>query len=353
MQPEESSPESRLKTWGVRLLKGAVTLLAAYFTYRFFTQGDFDWSRLGHRVAEAQAPYIVLGVVLLLLRYILWDLRFRLATRLVVERRTGPVLGFFVLFASAALNLITPTARVLGGLMRARYFAHAHNRPFGFLYGVVLYDQVAHHTVMSFCTWITLIATAFALGRNGIGIVTLAALVATAVVLIVWSRRQGASGENPIVRFLARRAERAEGHLQSLYAHGHEAVGVFVRLLTFPALRWQAVVLGVLYFLVNAIAQWALFLAIGAPVDPFVVIAVVSLGTAVGTLSGTPGGIGSTEVAMMASFKLLGVDEVLAAAGTLLYRGLHYAAVLAIGLPALALLEWRSGERKESSDALS
>jgi uncharacterized membrane protein YbhN (UPF0104 family) len=46
---------------------------------------------------------------------------------------------------------------------------------------------------------------------------------------------------------------------------------------------------------------------------------------------------------MMASFKLLGVDEVLAAAGTLLYRGIHYATVLALGLPALAWLEWRAG----------
>jgi hypothetical protein len=37
------------------------------------------------------------------------------------------------------------------------------------------------------------------------------------------------------------------------------------------------------------------------------------------------------------------VDEVTGAAGTLLYRGLHYAGVLAVGLPALALLEWRGG----------
>ena len=51
----------------------------------------------------------------------------------------------------------------------------------------------------------------------------------------------------------------------------------------------------------------------------------------------------------MASFKVMGVDEVAAAAGTLLYRGLHYASVLVIGLPALGLLEWRSGQG-ESKD---
>ena len=335
--------KSPLRLWGTRALKAAVTVVTLYFTYRFVTHAGFNWSRLAHRVAEAKPLYIALGMGLLLLRYAIWDWRFRLSSKLAVGRSSGVVLGFFVLLASAGLNLITPTARVLGGFMRARYFARYNNRPFGFIYGVVLYDQIAHHTVMSLCTWITFIVMAFTLRRNVIGAAALAALAFFAVVLVVWSRRLDASGENPIIRFLARQAERDEGRLQRFMSHGHEAVGVFVRLLAVVPLRFQALGLGVVYFLVNAAAQWALFLAIGAPLDPFIVVAVVALGTAVGTLSGAPGGLGTTELAMMASFKLLGVDEVVAAAGTLLYRGLHYAAVLVVGLPALAFLEWRAG----------
>jgi hypothetical protein len=37
----------------------------------------------------------------------------------------------------------------------------------------------------------------------------------------------------------------------------------------------------------------------------------------------------------------MGVDAVVAAAGILLYRGLHYASVLVVGLPALTVLELR------------
>lgn len=337
----DTARASRLRVWGVRLFKAAIAVAAAYLTWHFVTHGNLDWSLLAARLEEARPEYVALGVALLLSRYFIWDARFRRATRRIVGRSTGPLLGFFVLMASAALNLITPTARVLGGMMRARYFARAHGRPFGFLYGVVLYDQVAHHTVMSVCTWITFIVTAFALGRRVLGFASLAALLVAGVVLLVWSRRRGRSGADPIIQFLARRAERAEGRLQKVLAHGHEAVGVFVRLLGGRRLHLEAAVLGVIYFLVNAAGQWAMFLALGAPVSPFVVLAVVALGTAVGTLSGTPGGLGATEIAMMASFKLLGVDEVVAAAGTLLYRGLHYASVLLIGLPALAFLEWR------------
>jgi uncharacterized protein (TIRG00374 family) len=351
MIPEDtSSQEPRLRVWrvwGMRLLKGVIILLAGYFTYRFLTHSDFDWSRLAERVAAARAPFVALGTGLLLARYAVWDWRYQLAVKHVLGRRLGPVLGFFVLLASAALNLITPTARVLGGMMRARYFARAQGRPFSLLYGVVLYDQVAHHSVMSVCTWIVLIAGAFVIHRAGWGLLLLAALLAALAALAVWSRRARPGEENPIVRFLAGRAGRAEGRLQRLFAHGHEAVGVFVRLLGVNALRFQAVTLGVLYFLVNAAGLWAMFLAIGAPVGPFAALAAVTMGTAVGTLSGSPGGVGATEFAMMASFRLLGVDEVSAAAGTLLYRGLHYAGVLAVGLPALALLEWRQGVEKD------
>jgi uncharacterized protein (TIRG00374 family) len=343
MSPEENAQEPRLRVWGPRLLKGAVAVLAAYLTYRFFTHSTFEWSRLAERVAAANAPFVALGTALLLARYALWDWRYQLAVRHVLGRRLGPVLGFFVLLASAALNLITPTARVLGGMMRARYFARAQGRPFSLLYGVVLWDQVAHHGVMIVCTWIVLIAAAFAIHWNGWGMLLAASLIVALAVLAVWSRRARRGEENPIVRFLARRAGRAEGKLQRLFAHGHEAVGVFVRLLGVSRLRLPALGIGILYFLANAAGLWAMFLAIGAPVGPFTALAAVTLGTAVGTLSGTPGGVGTTEIAMMAAFKLFGVDEVTAAAGTLLYRGLHYAGVLVIGLPALALLEWRAG----------
>ena len=268
----------------------------------------------------------------------------------VLGRRLGPVLGFFVLLASAALNLITPTARVLGGLMRARYFARAQGRPFSLLYGVVLYDQVAHHAVMSVCTWIVLIAGGLRHPSRRPGIPAAGGAARRA-------RRPGPL--EPPGRGRARRTRSsasspagpsaAKGSSSACIAHGHEAVGVFVRLLGVNKLRFQAVAIGVLYFLVNAAGLWAMFLAIGAPVGPFAALAAMTMGTAVGTLSGTPGGVGTTEVAMMASFKLLGVDEVAAAAGTLLYRGLHYAGVLVVGLPALALLEWRAGAERPAS----
>jgi uncharacterized protein (TIRG00374 family) len=337
-EPPLEPVESPVKRWGILLLKVGISALALYLTWRLLA--GLDWRELVHRLGEASWFYLTPAILCLLARWVAWDWRFRLASREAIGLSPGTVLGYFVLKASAALNLITPSARLIGGLMRARYFARAAGRPFGILYGVVLYDQVAHHVVMTTATWIALIATAWVVGRTTLSVAAAVALVAAAAGLFVWSRR-GRFETNPLVRFLARRAERAQGRMQSFYAHGHEAVHVFVRLLARPGLHARAALLGVLYVIFNVGAQWLVFLALGQPIDLLVVFAGVSLGAAAGTLTGTPGGLGTTEAAMVASFAALGVDRVDAAAGTLLFRGLHYATVLGLGLPALLFLEFR------------
>lgn len=337
-EPPSEPVEPLWKRGGILLLKVGISILALYFTWRLLA--GLDWHELAGRLAEASWFYLGPAILFLLARWAVWDWRFRLAAREAVGLSPGNVLGYFVLKASAALNLITPSARLIGGLMRARYFARAAGRPFGLLYGVVLYDQVAHHFVMTLATWVALIATAWAVGRTGLSLAAAVALVVVGTGLWVWGRRGGFE-TNPLVRLLARRAERAEGRMQRFYAHGHEAVHVFVRLLAKPSLHLRAVLLGSLYVLFNSGAQWLVFLALDRPIDPLVVFAGVALGAAAGTLTGTPGGLGTTEAAMVASFAALGVDRVDAAAGTLLFRGLHYATVLGLGLPALLILEFR------------
>lgn len=338
--PEAIPPKQR---WGSLLLKIGISALALYFTWRLMA--GMDWRQLAARLEQASWLWLAPAVVCLLARWAVWDQRFRLAARRAAGIAPTAVLGFFVLMASAALNLITPSARLIGGLMRARYFARSTARSFGLLYGVVLFDQVAHHAVMTSATCVALIAAALAAGRPGLAGGAFAVLAAAVIALVVWTRRSGSFERNPLVRFLARRAAKAEGRMQTrmqrFYSHGHEAVGVFVRLLGDGPLFGRAFLLGTGYAVLNVGAQWLIFRALHQPVSLLVVFAAVSLGVAAGTLTGTPGGLGTTEAAMVASFGILGVGRVEAAAATLLYRGLHYATVLAVGLPALFLLEMR------------
>jgi uncharacterized protein (TIRG00374 family) len=341
MTSDEPRDDSRLKIWGVRLLKTGITVLALWLTWRLLS--GIPWSVLEERLEAANWFLLLPGLLMMAGRYLLWDERFRLASQAAIQHSPKAGLGYWVLMASAALNLITPSARLIGGLMRARYFARSLARPFGLVYGVVLYDQVAHHTVMSTCTWIAVIVAAPLFGHAWFGVAAAVALVAAIVGLALWSRRSRTFAENPLVQLLARRAAKTEGRTQRLYAHGHEAVGVFVRLLGYRRLYVPAALLGLGFFLLNVLAQWFVFRSLGLEVAPLVILAGVALGNAAGMLTGTPGGLGTTEAAMVASFAAMGMDRLDAAAGTLLYRGLHYVSILGLGVPALLVLELQQG----------
>lgn len=343
--PGEVPGDSRLKRWSIGLLKVGITVLALWLTWRLIS--GIQWSDMATRLESANWGYLIPGLLLLAGRYVFWDMRFRLASQAGVGRSPKPGLGYFVLMASAALNLITPSARLIGGLMRARYFARALDRSFGLVYGVVLYDQVAHHTVMTTCTWIAVIVGAPLFGQPWLGIAAGVALAVVVLGLWIWMRRSRDAGENPLVRLLAGRAARAEGRMQRFYSHGHEAMGVFVRLLGNTRLHGASGLLGLGFFFLNILAQWFVFRALGVDVNPLVLFAGVALGNAAGMLTGTPGGLGTTEAAMVGSFVMMGMDRVDATAGTLLYRGLHYVSILAIGLPSLLILEFGPGAGKD------
>lgn len=327
---------ARLRRPATILLLGA----ALWFTWRW--AASLSWRDLGRRIAAADWTFLAFALACLVGRYLLWDRRLALATERAVAARPRLGFSFFVLFASAAFNLITPSARVLGGALRARYIARSVGRPFAPLYGVILYDQLAHYAVMTSWTGLALAAVAWTLGRPWLGAGVIAAF---AILAFLAFRLASRAGRGSLAAFFARRAERSSGRGVRLYGHGREAAHTLETLIDEPRLRWPAAGLGIGFFLLSALAQWLIFAALGRPENALVVMAVVALGASAGMLAGTPGGVGTTEAAMVALFVALGVGPNEAAAATLLFRGLHYASVLALGVPALLVLELRYGAR--------
>src|SRR5262249_37706093 len=106
------------------------------------------------------------------------------------------------------------------------------------------------------------------------------------------------------------------------------------------------------YVLLNGLAQWALFRAIAYPVDLLTVLLGVAAGTAAGAFTGTPGGAGTTEAGMILAYAALEVPKMPASAATLFYRGLHYLVILALGLPAIAVLEARLRRQPTAEELL-
>lgn len=65
--------------------------------------------------------------------------------------------------------------------------------------------------------------------------------------------------------------------------------------------------LALLYIALTCGAQWLVFVALGLEIDPMIVLVTLSLAIAIGALSGTPGGIATTEAVMVGAYAALGV----------------------------------------------
>jgi uncharacterized protein (TIRG00374 family) len=324
------------------LFQLTLVALAFYLSWRLLA--GLSWEELTTRLGEASPWLTALAGLAMVARFVLWDLRWRRAFARLGERPPGLIRSFFALLSGACVNLVTPTARIFGGLLRARYVARRSSHSFATIYGTVLYDQVAHSVVMGGLTWLALVGFAWVLGQRWLAAATALALLVATAMAVRWLvgpdwLAAGRVGES-FRRLAARR------RLAGLMAHGREAYQVVRTLLADVPLRRDALLLGLAYYLLNVSAQWLVFLALERPVDPLVVLLAVTLGTAAGIVTGTPGGLGTTEAGMILAYVALDVPRIDAAAGTLLFRALHYLSVLAPGLPALIAFELREHPRR-------
>jgi|GEM_PF-910346 len=366
--PRPSPRPSPWRRWGKRLAKLTLLILALWLSARLLA--GLDWHDLAARMEEASPAWLTAAVVALMVRFVVWDERWR---RALARLGGAPPRSITLpsLLSAATVNTVTPTARILGGVMRARHLSRAGQESggepesMGRAYGSVLYDQIAHQGVIGALTWISLIAAAALAGRPNLAWWLGGALAVTALALAVALRSGGGGGGrgdgSGLVGWLAERvagpaADDAageggeEGKLRRLVTHGREAVRVVRRLLRDRRLAAEAILLTLVFFIVNASAQWMVFEALGSEVSFLVVVAVVALGAMAGVAVGTPGGIGGAEAAMIATFTAFGVGRLDAAAGALLYRAFHFATILALGVPSLLWLEVRLGRKRETQE---
>lgn len=327
----------------LRALGGLVALgLASFLVHRLVVV--VGWDEVLGRLGRANAWGVATAALLLALQMVFWSWRLRVVVARLA-RAPGFPATFQALVGTATLNLLLPFARLVASLLRARYLAQAAEPPLGkrVFFGVVLYEQLAHLVVMSLVTAAGLIAIAGWFGRWWL----FGGLLATAAGLVglglgLWQRHRVQVGQW-LERRLEARADAAQGLGRQAVEGGKTAARVVLRLGADRSLDGPCLGLGLAVFLSGVLAQWAVFGALGVGVHPLAVAVTVSLGQAAGVVFGTPGGLGATEAAMIAGFGLFGVGRAEAASAVLLFRGLHYAVVLGLGLPSLAALEWRSG----------
>jgi len=330
------SPARVWRRWARRTLELLLIGTALYLAINLVS--EVGWRALEGELRAASRPLVALTFALLVMRYFAWNGRWQAALHRVGIRRCF-WRGTVAILAAAAVNHLTPSFRVFGGLLRARYISRARSHPFPDTYGTVLFDQIANQTVTGAMSAIAFVAMALRLGSTGQaiagGLLALSVLLLVPLLLRRMRRRRQTEDrgkrDDPVLGFARR--------LRPLLDRGREALRRVEGLIHDPRLIASAVALSLLYVSLNLAAAWVAFLALGHTMPLMSVFLATSLGVTIGALSGTPGGSLTTEAAIVTCYTLLGVDRQAALAATLLYRGLHYLLILTLGVPSLATLE--------------
>ena len=348
-KPESLGPPAPLirgrasaSRWLVRSAQLAVLISILFLAWRLLEH--IGWRQLWLRMKSADEAWMIAALAALVARFVLLYHRWFLALA-AAGFRPGWLLGQTAQLAAVLVNHLTPTARLFGGVLRARYVSRWLGQPFAQVYATVLVDQISQQIVLGLITWLCLIAVAAWTGLTSlaVGLTLLLALLTTGLAL--WRHRARADTARPIARLIGLKAERRGKRLGPIFVGGREIVATLRESFSDGRLQASMAATGILIFVLNVAAQSLVFESLGTPVRLAAVIAVIALGLAAGLLTGTPGGVATTEAAMVGLYVTLGVGDVEATAGVLLYRGVHYLLVLTLGLPSLLYCGGRTRQR--------
>ncbi len=320
------------RRWLVRAAQLVAVALILVLAWKLLE--EIGWRQLWLRMKGASGAWLFTAVAALVGRFFLLYFRWSLALG-AAGFQPAWIPGQASQLAAVLVNHLTPTARVFGGVLRARFVSQQLGRPFAQIYATVLVDQISHQLVLGAVTWLCLIAVAAWLGFEGLAIGLGLGLVLVALGLTIWRQAARSDDARPIATLIGLKAERMGKRLGPLFAGGRELFRILRQSFSNVPLQVRMAATGIVIFALNVAAQWLVFESLGTPVRPLAVLSTIALGLAAGLLTGTPGGVATTEAAMIGLYVSLGVDSVDATAGVLLYRGIHYLLVLVLGLPSL------------------
>lgn len=340
-------PASRWLIRAAQLVALAAILVLAW---RFLEQ--IGWRHLLLRMQGARATWLIAAVAALMGRFFLLYLRWALALG-AAGFRPPWILGQASLLAAVLVNHLTPTARLFGGVLRARFVSRQLGQPFPQIYATVLVDQISQQVVLGSVTWLALIAVAAWFGFDSLAVGLGLGLILVVTGLAIWRQRAKSDNPRPFATLIGLKAERKGRRLGPLFAGGRELLRILRQSFSNVPLQTRMAASGCLVFSLNAAAQWLIFESLGTPVRLAAVVCTIALGLAAGLLTGTPGGAATTEAAMIGLYVSSGIESVEATAGVLLYRGIHYLLVLTLGLPSFVYCEATTANLKGTRNELA
>ena len=292
-----------------------VVLLAALVFAGLAIYGDYR--EVGRLLADFPLPYLGSAFGLAALNYLLRFLRWAYYLRVLGIAAPLPVSGLVFLVGLA----MTITPGKVGELLKSYLLRDKAGVPLAQSAPAVLMERLTDLFSVALMGLVGLALLPLFVST----ILALALLAGAGVIWFFTGRHTDRLLALPLIRRWGRDL-----------AAGREGMRALTRPLPFLA----ALSLSLVSWLVEGVALWVVLKGLGADVGLLLSLPIYAGATLVGALTTLPGGLVGTEGTMVALLGQAGAEREVAAAGTLLVRVATLWFAVALGLAALALLQW-------------
>ncbi len=345
--------KSRLIWNGIKVGIVLVVLVLLYYVLQ-----DIGFGRILKAVRSVPPSTVCASVGLMQSVFLLWSFRLQL---IMPRESRGSILVLYPVYMTGMFgNIITPGMRVGGEPIRAYYMGKVFGGPKSGHFGVLMADKFGNTAVyllllliaVSFVVlyvplalWLKIVLEAAVLVIVGAVVsgVLLREHIGTQSRFMSWLLRS--LYDQPVLRFMRERFRSYEHFEEYVIDKIDNVVSPVFRAVRSPVALAKLFIISGVSWVIFYLAYYVLFAALGADVSFFEVFLIVCISNFCGDISFAPGGAGFMEAAMIGMCAAFGVDEGVAAAATLISRGIFHLCALGIGgasLGVLALLYGRS-----------
>lgn len=305
---------------------------------------DIDFRELYLLLETANLWFVLLAFLSIIFTFFVWALR---RTYSSINEFKGNFWFFLnVILAGAFFGLITPGAGVGGELARAHFMAKRYKQPKTKMLAYAIGDKFFQLIVLAFFGIFSVLFVLFYVNiSNTLQIILQSVLTVTVIALImvsyfIFKKHKTNIGflfkKLHVFDFIKKRFKKPKDFEKYINLKAHEFLSIFRQSIKHKRGLFFGIFLSIIFWMLNYLSAYFIFLAFNQHVNFLSVIIVVTLGSIIADLSLFPGGVGFAEVSMTLLYSGMGIAIPLALLVALLTRIIYY--IIALGIGGLSLL---------------
>ncbi|MEX0920829.1 MAG: flippase-like domain-containing protein [Candidatus Pacearchaeota archaeon] len=249
------------------------------------------------------------------------------------------------------INVITPGAQIGGEPVRAYYLGKRYKKSVTKLFAAIIADRVFHVTAILFFILVSVLymLTVIPISPE-IKVVFQTAIFSIFFIFLLVLLINSDKTRNWVIKVIKKRGwvnSKKGGKFgkikEVITKHSKEFLKIFLKTLKTKRIVIVGITLSLINWILVCLSPYFLFISFGIHVNFLIVMAIASLGSAVGDLSPTPGGLGLVEGSMIFMYSALGINFAAAFAVSILSRIILYFFHLVLGGLSIIHLERNVG----------